>query len=169
MAVTTLTATCPDWEFPDDLTLYNFTKDCNVWGDWLSATMTPDAWNKGPRLLLGANMKKNFDLLVTALPPEWDEKKPTYCQAMGWWINIESSDFDASHCGFQNVETYQPEPGNCTIYWKNKVLLNEMAVMMPADQCPDQLCKAIARTGNPDLIGVGVSAHLHLSYSTVGC
>ncbi|KAH6666546.1 hypothetical protein F5X68DRAFT_249884 [Plectosphaerella plurivora] len=123
------------WVAPADK-LLDFSQDCDVWGAWLGAIMTPDTWSDDkshPKL--GANLQKN---------------------AIDWWINKQQPDFLAADCDFKHEDRYTGSSMPCQNYWYAQVELNALVVKGPSQRCQEQMCAAVARTINPDIIGVGV-------------
>lgn len=65
--------------------------------------------------------------------------------------------------GFNSTPCYQaafanlPFNAECQSWNNNMATLQQNLFAKPSTVCPKQTCKAYARTGNPDLAGIGVS------------
>lgn len=151
-----MSSTGGNWAAPPDEQL-NFSRNCDVWGAWLGAIMTPDIWNADEsHSTLGTNLQKNVALLRSALPPNTPE--PTYGEAIAWWIDKQQPDFPAAHCHFRHEVNYTGSSLSCRAYWNNQINLNNLTVKVPSQNCREQMCAAVSRTINPDIVGIGVSA-----------
>jgi hypothetical protein len=140
------------WEAPADLSDMDFGANCDVWGAWLSATMTPDIWLAEQGVALGANFARSTALLRSALPAGWP--MPTYGQAADWWVSMYMPEFPEALCDFT---TPPPAGSDCRVYYDTQIALNQNVNIKPSLKCPAALCRAMARTANPDLAGIGVS------------
>ncbi|KAH6665301.1 hypothetical protein F5X68DRAFT_250098 [Plectosphaerella plurivora] len=140
-----------NWVAPLDLKNMDFGANCEVWGAWLSATMTPDTWLAEQGIALGANFPRSVALIRSALPDGWP--MPTYSQAANWWATIYMPEFPVALCDFS---TPPPAGSDCRVYYDTQLALNDNVNIKPSVKCPEALCRAMARTADPDLAGIGI-------------
>jgi len=126
----------------------NFASNCTIYGQWLSALITPDPWE--PNLSLGGSIALSLLYLSSALPNDW--QLPSWAEeanitlvdlptiAMEWWA--------------MNFFSYLNETDQ--MFWPDPLFLNR-TIWDVKEKCPAAFCKAVGYTGNADLTGIGVS------------
>jgi hypothetical protein len=126
----------------------NFTRDCEKYGWWLSSLLTPDTWLGDMAYPLDLNYFRSYHLLLSAIPTGYPE--PNATQAAIWWMDVTMAYFDAAVCNPQAMTAL------CNEYVRKLGLITENIYNPGVVHCTPEVCRALARSGNPDLAGLGV-------------
>ncbi|TPX14709.1 uncharacterized protein E0L32_005104 [Thyridium curvatum] len=125
----------------------DFSKDCEVFGEWVATVVAPDPWDA--RFQQGGAVSVVWRFMMSALDDEWrhphgPDLAPLqfYNQLSQWyfeqwyWRIVRRIDNDTLE--------YETNPDFVLAAWD-----------VPQSRCPEQYCKAIAQTGNTDISGIG--------------
>lgn len=137
-----------EWKAPGNEQL-DFGRNCTLYGMWLAAFMSPDRWNQDYGWALGINTMRSIVLLNASLPLGW--QPPSVNQAANWWVEAYIPSSNITNC-----PVFPPPDSYCYQWQQHWLSFNQYLFVIPAQKCKAQMCKAMARTGNPDLAGIGV-------------
>ncbi|EPE02201.1 hypothetical protein F503_06117 [Ophiostoma piceae UAMH 11346] len=134
----------------------NFSRNCTAYGQWLSAFISPNTWNRADSL--GGSIPLSIELFNSALPEGWVYTSNQSGTPTNWTLGVSTA---AEQQYFGDVlkwftthlySTYNATEGQ----WYVDIDFVDNVVWDPADKCPNAFCKAIAFTGNADISGIGI-------------
>lgn len=135
----------------------NFSSACTSYGQWLTGLTTPNPWE--PSQSLGGSIELSIAYMLEALGPNWVHPDP----------NVTDYIMYSQCVQFMTDNLYWTYDEDERLWDSNPVWL-KYVMDVPQEKCPDEFCKALGRTGNADLTGIGVSsATCHESEEIIFC
>lgn len=125
-----------------------FGNDCSIYGQWYTGLTTPNPWN--PSDGLGGSIQLSIAYLWDALPMGW-EYPENVTEAMVFSQMVQFTT-DNLYWSFDEDEQL----------WDSNPVWLEHAINKPMDKCPAEFCKALGRTGNADVTGIGVQVSYYV-------
>lgn len=123
-----------------------FGNDCSIYGQWYTGLITPNPWD--PTQGLGGSIQLSIAYLWDALPPDW------------WFPdNITDAMQVSQTVQFTTDNLYWSYDWDEQLWDSNPTWIR-LAIDGPREKCPDEFCKALGRTGNADVTGIGVRNYL---------